>query len=132
MSNHAEVMRFFLSILNKIKVYHWQTNSYARHKATDELHANLSTLVDQFIEVLTGRTIAETNNPNYRITVTEDTSTIKLKNYSDKEAPNLIIEIKKVLENNINSFIGSNTELANIRDEMLAEINKVAYLFSLQ
>ncbi len=131
MSNNAEVMRFFLSILNKIKVYHWQTNSYARHKATDDLHSSLSSLVDQFIEVLTGRVIAETNNPSYRITVNDATSTLKIKNYTDAEATSLIVEIKKVLENDIKPFIGNNTELGNIRDEMLSEINKVAYLFSL-
>jgi hypothetical protein len=31
----------------------------------------------------------------------------------------------------LNLVIGKNTELANIRDEMLASVNRVSYLFSL-
>jgi len=130
MHTAANVMVTFMSILNQIKLYHWQTLSHPRHKATDKLHEELSELVDKFIEVLTGRLIIDNNNPKYRILL--DKSNIKLQSYSDDDGVELLINIKKYLEGGeLAEVLKSNTELSNIRDEMLASVNQASYLFSL-
>ena len=50
-----EVVVKFLEVLTAIKLYHWKTHSYATHKATDDLNANLHKNVDSFVEVLLGK-----------------------------------------------------------------------------
>jgi hypothetical protein len=69
-----------MTILDQIKLYHWQTLSYPRHKATDELHEELSSLVDKFVEVLHGR--LNNDNNKYRIML-EENSNIPIKNMND-------------------------------------------------
>ena len=46
----------FLEMLLLIKLYHWKTQSYATHKATDELYGTLNENMDKFIEILMGKT----------------------------------------------------------------------------
>lgn len=39
-------------VQNQVKIYHFQTKSYARHKASDTLFTSLVTNIDRFGEVL--------------------------------------------------------------------------------
>jgi hypothetical protein len=128
--NNSIVMLTFLTIVNQVKLYHWQTLSHPRHKATDELYSDLSDNVDKFIEVLTGRCVIDQGNNKYRILMPN--KHIKLQNYTDDNGLQLIKNIKLYLESpELNNVIGNSTELGNIRDEMLASINKASYLFTL-
>lgn len=128
---YSKVMLTLLTILNQVKLYHWQTLLHPRHTATDELYGRLSDLIDKFIEVLMGRLIIENNNPQYRIRL-GDKNKITLDEYTDSNAYQLIQNIKKYFESDeLNEIIKNNTELANIRDEMLADVNQISYLFSL-
>ena len=45
----------FLSIQSQLKVLHWQTKSYAEHKAFGKLYDALDGLFDTFIEVYMGK-----------------------------------------------------------------------------
>jgi hypothetical protein len=33
----AEIIHLMMTLRDQVKIYHWQTMSYPRHKATDEL-----------------------------------------------------------------------------------------------
>ena len=46
----------FLEMLMMVKLFHWKTYSYATHKATDELYEKLNGNIDEFSEVLLGKT----------------------------------------------------------------------------
>lgn len=129
----SDVLVNFFYISNQIKLYHWQTFSYARHKATDELFADFNELIDKFIEVLTGRLVIENNNPNYRIQIKENCEMIKLINLSDNNSHVIIKRILLYLESDeFNNIIKNYSELLTIKDEMLILINKTNYLFSLK
>jgi hypothetical protein len=131
-SKYSDCLLTFMTILDQVKLYHWQTTLYSRHKATDELHSELSSLVDKFIETLHGRISWDTNTPNYRITLNEDKCNIFLKNMKDSKGVDLLKNIKNYLESNeLKKILNNNTELQNIRDEMLGVVNKTNYLFSL-
>lgn len=133
MSDYEKILLTFLTITNQIKLYHWQTLSHPRHIASGDLYSELNELVDKFIEVLQGRLILETSNVNFRILLNDKMNTIILKNYNDTNAFSLILNIKSYLESSeLISVINNYTELLNIRDEMLAIINKSSYLFSLK
>jgi hypothetical protein len=131
MSEYEKILLTFLTITTQIKLYHWHTLSHPRHIASGELYSQLDDLVDKFIEVLQGRIILETSNNNFRILL-NDRLNIPLKKYNDNDALTLISNIKSYLESSeLTSVINRYTELVNIRDEMLAIINKSSYLFSL-
>lgn len=121
------IVIFMLTMLNTIKMYHWQTFSYPQHKATDDLFTTLQDLVDKFIEVLLGKT-------NSRFTLPK-TFTLHISNFSNvKKLSQMITNYKEYLIN-IDKHLPkgmTNTDLLNIRDEMISELNKFLYLLSLK
>ena len=102
------------------KLYHWNTTSYARHKATDGFDDTLQSLLDKFVEVFIGR---------YKIK--PEMSDIKIdKDYlTDTGIVTLYEQVKVVLQELSKDL--NDTDLLNIRDELLGEINKTLYLFRL-
>ena len=50
MSGIPPVCAFLLKIQNEVKLYHWSTKKYARHKSSDKLLKKLQDPVDQFVE----------------------------------------------------------------------------------
>jgi hypothetical protein len=125
----TDYMLYLLFISNQIKVYHWRTSSYARHKASDELYSEFNNLVDRFIETLHGRIIIDNANKDFRIAVPK--KKIELYDFNDNNIKDLLLLSKKFLEEDLHE-ISKYSELANIRDEMLALINKNIYLFTLK
>ena len=125
-----EITVYFFEMLLLIKLYHWKTYSYATHKATDELYSKFNENMDKFIEVLLGKA-------GNRINLLK-TSSLKLKDFNSsvddmKKFKHEIIKFKEYLVNlNSNPFMVkmSNTDLYNIRDEILADLNQFLYLLS--
>jgi uncharacterized protein YaaR (DUF327 family) len=121
-----EITIKFLEILNAVKLYHWKTYSYATHKATDELYGKLGESIDKFIEVLLGKAQNRINLLG--------TKSIKLRDMkSPEEFKSVIQEYKNYLVNlNSNKAMNlmSNTDLFNIRDEILGDLNQFLYLYT--
>jgi hypothetical protein len=120
------IITTLLTLSNQIKIYHWQTDSYAAHKALDKAYEKLVDLTDDFIEVFQGK--------NARIKG-KDGFTIKLNNISDISGINEFIDINIIyltteLENGLGE--GYNDELLNIRDEMVATLQQLKYLLTLK
>ena len=123
----SNVVCKFLEMLNTIKVYHWKTRSYATHKATDELYASLGTNIDKFVEVLLGKA-------QNRIKLGTKNIPVKDMN-SPQEFKREIESYKSYLVNmSNNKALGAggmtNTDLLNIRDEILGDLNQFLYLFT--
>ena len=111
-----------LRIINQLRVYHWLCNTYAQHKAYGNAYDNLSDLVDTFIEIYMGKYGKANNNITLNIELTTDIS-------SSAE----FIESAISFLTKINEIAGEDdTDLLNIRDEMLAALNKLKYLLTLQ
>lgn len=125
-SFEKEITKVFLEIIIMIKLWHWKTHSYATHKATDELYGNLNKSMDKFIEVLLGKT-------NTRIDFSKQKS-LPLLDFTNTGAfKNKIFWFKSYLVDlDKNNFMKkmSNTDLLNIRDEILANLNQFLYLLS--
>lgn len=121
--NIENVIKFFFHMSTTIKTYHWQTTKYARHVASDSLHSTLLELIDQFVEVYIGRY----RRPTYtgfrlNVQVLNDENIVgTLQRYID------------FLKTDVPSILDANdTDLMNIRDEMLSALNKTLYLFTLE
>lgn len=122
--HHSSTMKM-LEFQQQIKILHWQTTSYARHQAYGTLYEKLDELIDQF---------AETSMGKYgRIKLDEKNSTITLKNQKDLSINVLLKNFCDFLSNLSNEFDSkTDTDILNIRDEILGEVNKLKYLLTLK
>ena len=121
-----EVTVIFFQMLLMVKLFHWKTYSYATHKATDELYSKLNDDIYKFIEVLLGKTGLRTDlmgNKN-----------IRLVDLSSAESLKREIEAFKgylvSLNDNATMKRMSNTDLYNIRDTILGDMNQFLYLLT--
>ena len=120
----AHHVHFFFQMRDQIKLYHWQTSSYARHKATDDVLKSLDEHIDLFVEVWMGK--------YGRPKMTKTTDTTIVKNMADKTAHTFIKTCLAYLQGPLSkSLKATDSDLASIRDEMLGELHQLLYLFSL-
>ena len=116
----------FLEMLMMVKLFHWKTHSYATHKATDQLYDSLNDNMDKFIEVLLGKTGSRIDLMNNK--------TISLIDLNSQESlKSKIMSLKNYfvsLDNNKALSTMSNSDLFNIRDEILADLNQFLYLLT--
>jgi hypothetical protein len=109
----------------QIKLYHWQTHSFAQHKATDDVLSALDGSIDKYVEVYMGK--------YGRPKVTGGSNTVRVQNMTEKTAVKFIKTCITYLEGPLVKRLKPvDTDLVNIRDEMLAELNKILYLFTLK
>ena len=120
----GELAIIFLNFRDIMKIYHWQTKSYARHKASCSLIEGLDEKTDRFIEVMSG-------SRNSRPIIPNEYQTFTLENQTDDSALKLLYKFKSFLENVLPKYLSDkDTELLNIRDEILADVNQALYLFT--
>ena len=122
----APDIHFLIHMRDQIKLYHWQTESYSRHKATDNFIGKIDGLIDSYVEVYIGK--------YGRPRLTASTHTFKLLNLSDAAAERFVkICIDYVIRKLVpqSGRKAADTDLLNMRDEILAELNQLLYLFSL-
>ena len=121
----AKDTQFFFIMRNQIKLFHWQTKQYSRHKATDSVVDALDESIDKYVEVYMGK--------YGRMKLNTSTSSIHLKNLSESSIINFIKKCIVYLNNDLVVKLKDNdSDLLNIRDEMLAELNQLLYLFTLK
>jgi DNA-binding ferritin-like protein len=118
------IVENFIEMLNTIKLYHWNTHSFSQHKATDELHERLSGHIDKFVETLMGKKEDRIKYINSKIPIvdTKTTRTFRDQIYQYRE---YLINMDKCLDKT------RDTDLLNIRDEILGDINQFLYLMTL-
>lgn len=117
----SDILTYFMSLMGQIKLFHWTTKSYVHHKALDELHEVLSDKVDLFVEAYTGR---------YNVQPFKK-FTINTKSSSDASKVMKYLEDEHSKISKINKHFEDAPELANIIQEMMAEIHKATYLMRL-
>lgn len=121
----ADQIHFFLQLRNQIKLYHWQTRVYSRHIATDKTLENLDTAIDTYVEVYIGK--------YGRPKVSGKNASITLHNLSEAGATRLIIAAVKYLQGPLTKTLKPiDTDLMNVRDEIVADLNQLLYLFTLK
>jgi hypothetical protein len=114
----------FITLQEQFRILHWQTKSYARHNAFGGIYSDLDELIDEFMEVYMGK---------YGRVEFEGDGTIVLQNSNSLDLNGFVkenIEYLKSLSNELNP--SNDSDLLNIRDEMMAKINKLRYLLTLK
>ena len=112
-----------LTIQNQFRVYHWQTQkkqgSFAQHEAFGKAYEALDPLIDDFVEVYQGKKGALMGKNGF---------TVNLENLSDDYLV-FIDEAIQYFTTYLPQSLDQNTDtdLLNIKDEMLAILNQTKY-----
>ena len=112
-----------LTLHNQLKIHHWQTKSYAEHQALGGAYDTLTEQIDEFIETFMGKYGRIESRDGFKIELS-NYSDVNTVDFVDKYITYLTDELPKGLEK-------TDTDLMNIRDEMLAGLNKLKYLLTL-
>lgn len=121
-----EITVIFFEMLLMVKLFHWKTYSYATHKATDDLYSKLNEDIDKFIEILLGKTGSRIDLMGHKsISLIDLNSPEQLKSKIESFKSYLV-----GLTNNKGLSSMTNTDLLNIRDEILGDMNQFLYLLT--
>lgn len=114
----SDVVTRLMYLLMQIRIFHWQTTSFAQHEAFGKFYDSLNTLLDDFVEAFQGR---------YERIKYNDS--IVLKNMDEVDVN---VTLDRVVDILVNDIELDDTDLLNIRDEILSAVNKLKYLLTLQ
>jgi DNA-binding ferritin-like protein len=119
----AHIVRVFLEMLNNVKLYHWKTESYSQHKATDELYERLNENIDTFVEILLGKdeTRIKLLKKQVDLLDTKNTYEFKSRMYEYRE---FLTEMNTIFDSK------KDTDLLSVRDDILGDINQFLYLLT--
>jgi DNA-binding ferritin-like protein len=117
-------VNLLLGVHAQLKIFHWQTKGYARHNAFAQTRDDLENLMDSFVEEAMGK--------YGRFTLDEETKTIELFNLTDVKPVEMVETICQSFIEFTNDLDPVDTNLLNIRDEMLGLFQKLKYLLTLE
>ena len=119
----SAIVKMLMEMLNIIKLYHWKTQSYSAHIATDELYEKLNEHIDKFVEVYLGKS-------NSRIKKWESQLTVIQYNRKQDFRSKILEYVEKLTDLNLCLNEKKDMDLINIRDDILLDLNQFLYLLS--
>lgn len=121
----SALIHALFALEKNVKVFHWQTNSFAQHKATDGFLLKYLPLTDQLIEVYLG--VYPEAKPYLSSGLKHMPIEIKETNES------IIVKMSKELGRHLNDMEKNGireSSILTIRDSIVSEIEQMIYLFS--
>ena len=116
----------FIKIQEQIRIYHWETLKYAEHKALGKAYEELGELIDSFVEVYIGK---------YGLSEANITYSVSIGTYEKENVIPAFREFVQALTYDLPQSLGldqeKDSDLLNIRDEMLQVLNQTLYLLRL-
>jgi hypothetical protein len=112
-----------MQMINQYKILHWQTKSYSQHKSFDGIFESLEENIDTFIETYMGK---------YGRVIAANAFNLTLANYQDTDyiaLTNKYIGFLIGLNNMLDKV--QDSDLLNIRDEIVGSLNQLKYLLTL-
>jgi len=112
-----------LQMQKQYQIFHWQTTSFSQHKSFGKIYESLDESIDTFIETYMGK---------YGRVISASKFNLEMSNYSDlnfSTATDSYIEFLINLSNMLDT--ARDTDLLNIRDEILGNLNRLKYLLTL-
>jgi hypothetical protein len=121
---NSEIIKKLVETQQQLRFLHWQTKSYAKHQAYGGIYSELDGLIDSFVETCMGKHGRPSFSGGYTLEG-QDIDELSIQEFVDSSVSFLIGLTEK--------YDGkSDTDLLNIRDEMLGEFNKLKYLLTLK
>ena len=123
-SKHAAIVNTMLEMLNVVKLYHWKTHSHPEHVATDQLYGRLNENIDKFVETMLGKRGTRIQDWNPALNITQYSKKKPFKEQMEDYREFLSVDLTHDLDPK------KDTDLLNIRDEILGDINQFLYLMT--
>ena len=119
-----ELIKKLVQIQLQWRFLHWQTFGDAKHKTYGQIYEGLDGLIDDFTETMMGKYGRPEFESEFAL-MFQDISALSIQNFMDG-----ITEFLVGMSDQLDSRY--DTDLLNLRDEMLATINKSKYLLTLK
>ena len=123
---NKELQQYIQDVIHlqtQIKFFHWQTKIYAKHKALGKLYDTISGNIDEFAEITMGKYgRIEVAGLSYTFTNVSDENVISVVD----GAIDMCIKLTDTLDSKVD------TDLLNLRDELLGKLNQTKYLLTLK
>lgn len=119
-----EIILKLVQIQNQFRFMHWQTTGDAKHRAYGDIYDKLGELMDDFAEAMMGKYGRIEFESEFSI-MFQDLKSLNLQSFIDG-ITDFLVSITEMLDPKYD------TDLLNLRDEMLASINKLKYLLTLK
>lgn len=111
-------------IQNQFRFLHWQTFGDAKHRSYGKIYDLLGDLIDNFVESMMGKYGRPEFESEFSI-MFQDIKIINVQNFLDG-ITEFLVDMTDQLDSKYD------TDLLNLRDEMLAKINQLKYLLTLK
>lgn len=122
---NSVIVKNLMLMQNQLRICHWQTLKYSEHKAFGKAYENLDSLIDEFMEVCIGK--------HNRFNFEGGSCDLILFNLGDMDVNQFLnsclgflVSLDLMYDNKMD------TDLLNIRDEIMALLNKTKYLLTLE
>jgi hypothetical protein len=119
-----ELIKKLVQIQLQWKFLHWQTFGDAKHRTYGQIYDGLGDLIDTFAETMMGKYGRPEFDPEFAL-MFQDISTLSIQKFMDG-ITEFLVEMTDQLDGRYD------TDLLNIRDEMLGLINQSKYLLTLK
>lgn len=114
-SSIAPILTTVLTLTATVKMMHWQTKSYAQHKALDDLHDSLTESGDALVESVMGNKASAATHYPQTIDLVQGAS-----------VPDTLIKMQSVLQFMRTSLNDPSSE--SIVDDMINAVRVATYL----
>lgn len=122
--NLGSNVKFFLELQAQLKINHWQTKMTSRHQAFGDAYNKFSDLSDKFIEIAMYK--------YDRFKLKDEDKSLEIHNLND-------LVLKDMIDKSVNALIEigetlgkKDTDLMNIKDELIGILNQMGYLLSME
>jgi hypothetical protein len=114
-----------LKLQNQLRICHWQANLYGEHKALGKAYEALDGLIDDVVEVHQGK---------YGKIIYNAPVDLGLVNKQDIDIPAILEEFTDYLVTGYTEGLDpvKDSDCLNIRDEIMAVVNRLKYLLTLK
>ena len=119
-----ELILKLVQIQNQFRFLHWQTFGDAKHRAYGGVYDSLGELIDQFTECMMGKYGRPEFNGEFSI-MFQDIKSLSVQDFMDG-ITEFLVSMTDQLDPRYD------TDLLNLRDEMLGDINQLKYLLTLK
>ena len=119
----SSMNRLCMNLINHqivLKLFHFQTDTYGAHKASDAYIETYAKNMDKFLEVAQG-IYGKVTLKKYSVSGSSHTN-----ENIEKHLNGMVIYLRE----KINDILDNNTELINIRDELISDLEQLKYLLT--
>ena len=119
-----ELILKLIQIQTQWRFLHWQTFGDAKHKTYGAIYEGLDGLIDEFVEPMMGKYGRPSFESEFAV-MFQDISSLSIQKFTDG-VTEFLVSMSDKLDGRYD------TDLLNLRDEMLGLINKSKYLLTLK